>query len=275
MRNLFQFLFRHFQYILFLLLEIVSGYLIVQESSFHKSAYINSSNQIVGSVLNKSHQAFTFINLQKINDSLAEENSRLRADEPYSFLPTKDSSKIVSDSNKKAAYQYIFARVINNETNRINNYIVLDKGYKNGIRKNMGVICDHGVVGIVKDVSADFCVVISVLNSKSKVGVKVNGGNFVSMIWEGYDATTTSIYDLPKHIKLKVNDTVFTSGESWFYPPHLMVGRIKEFELKNGSNFYNVKVKLSTDFYSLDYVYVVKSLLRAQTDTLFSKIHDE
>ena len=275
MRNLFQFLFKNVQYILFLLLEFFSGYLIVQESSFHHSAFLNSSNQVVGNILDDYHHAVSYVNLQKVNDSLNAEIARLKSEQPNAFFYQKDSFKIVSDSNKKAAYKYIAARVINNQTNRINNYIILDKGSKNGIQKNMGVICDKGVVGIVKDVSENFCVVISLLNSKSKVGVKVNNGNYVSMFWEGYDATTASINDLPKHIKIKKNDTIYTSGESWFYPPHLMVGTVKDFELKNGKNFYDIKVKLSTDFYQLEYVNVVQSLLRAQTDSLISKLHDE
>ncbi len=275
MRNLFQFLFRHFQYILFFLLEIFSGVLIVKESSFHQSAYINSSNQFIGNILEKQHAIKSFIYLRKENDSLAAENARLRGEQPYSLIASRDSFRITTDSNKRPAFKYIAAQVMNNEVNKINNYIVLNKGLKNGVRKNMGVVCDKGVVGIVKDVSDDFCVVISLLNSKSKVGVRIKEGNYVSMLWEGYDATTTSIYDLPKHIKIKKNDTVFTSGESWFYPPNLMVGTVKDFELKNGKNFYDIKVKLSNDFYALNNVYIVQSLLRAQTDTLLSKIHDE
>jgi cell shape-determining protein MreC len=54
-----------------------------------------------------------------------------------------------------------------------------------------------------------------------------------------------------------------------------MVGTIADYELKNGNNFYQVKVKLSTDFQALEHVYVVNSLLRAQTDTLTSRLHDE
>jgi rod shape-determining protein MreC len=275
MRNLFQFFLKYFQFFLFLFLEIVSISWIVKESSFHQSAYINSSNQMVGNISTYYHNAIAYINLKKVNDSLAAENALLKANQDYSFLFAKDSSKIITDSNKRAAYKYIVAKVISNETNKINNYIIIDKGSKNGIKKNMGVICDHGVVGIVKDVSDDFALIISVLHSKSKVGVRVKESNFVSMMWDGYDATTTSIIDLPKHVKIRKNDTVYTSGESWFYPANIMVGTIADYELKNGNNFYQVKVKLSTDFQALEHVYVVNSLLRAQTDTLTSRLHDE
>jgi rod shape-determining protein MreC len=229
----------------------------------------------VGNVLNYYHNIKSYVNLKRVNDSLAADNAMLKANQTYSFMMLKDSSKMIVDSNKRAAYRYIAAKVISNETNNLNNYIIIDKGFKNGIRKNMGVICDHGVVGIVKDVSDDFALIISVLHSKLKVSVRVKESNFVSMMWEGYDATTTTIGDVPKHIKIKKNDTVYTSGESLIYPANLMVGTIDEFELKNGYNFYHIKVKLSTDFQSLEHVYVVNSLLRAQTDTLTSRIHDE
>jgi rod shape-determining protein MreC len=246
----------------------------VIESSFHRTAYINSSNKIVGSMLDKKNQLYHFINLKKENDSLASENARLLGMQPFSFISTLDTFKIKTDSTKRVAFKYIAAEVINNEVDKINNYIILNKGLKNGVQKNMGVICDKGVVGIVKEVSDDFCLVISELNSKLRVSVRVGNGNFVSMFWEGYDATSASINDLPKHIKIKKNDTVFTSGESWFFPPKLMVGTVKDFELKNGKNFYEIKVKLSTDFYNLNRVYIVQSLLRNQTDSLIAKIHD-
>jgi rod shape-determining protein MreC len=275
MRNLFQFFIKYFQFFLFLFLEIISISWIVKESSFHQSAYINSSNQIVGSALNYYYGFTSYIHLKKVNDSLVAENALLKSHEEYSYLLSKDSSKFVLDSNKKLAYQYIVAKVISNQTTNINNYLLIDKGSKSGIKPNMGVICDHGVVGIVKDVSENFSLIISVLHSKSKVGVRVKESNFVSMVWDGYDATISSITDLPKHVKIKKNDTVYTSGQSWFYPANLMVGKIDDYGLKNGSNFYQVKVKLSTNFQALSYVYVVNSVLRAESDSLTVKLHDE
>jgi rod shape-determining protein MreC len=275
MRNLFNFISNYFSVLLFLFLEVIAVSLIVQESSFHQSAFNNIALNITGKITTWNSDFHYYFNLKTVNDSLARENARLR-DNQLSFNEvTADSMRNWKDSLGKPAFRFISAKVISNTTKDLNNFILLNKGKKDGIQSGWGVITNNGVVGVVKDVSENYCSVISLLHNKSKVSVRVAKSNFVSMTWKGYNASYAQIEDIAKHVPLKKGDTIYTSSETWFYPPNLMVGRIADFELNEGSNFYSVNVLLSTDFNNLNFVYVVNPLQRNEIDSLRIKLKDE
>lgn len=271
MRNLFLFITKYFAVILFILLEIWSGWLIVNESDYHNSAFNNTALTLRGSVEEWYSDMRLYFRLRRVNDSLASENARLRALLPDAYMIQSDSAKIVLDSLQHPAFKFMMARVVGNTFTNQNNYLIINKGKDFGIKSGWGVVVNNGIVGVVKDVSDHYSTVLSVLHNKTKVSVRVNKSNFVSLTWKGMNASYAEIDDIAKHVPLKKGDTVFTSSETWFYPPGYMVGRVEKFELNEGSNFYNVKVKLSTDFANMNYVYVVNPLMRAEVDSLKAK----
>jgi rod shape-determining protein MreC len=156
-------------------------------------------------------------------------------------------------------YTYIEAKVINNSVNKRNNYITLDRGSLHGIREKMGVICGDGIVGTIKDVSEHFCTVISFLHKDSKVSAQLNSSNeYGSLVWEGRNPKFASLKDIPTHVKVKLGDSVSTTGFSQKFPKNVFIGRVIKCDLKSGDNFYNIEVALSTNFTTLRYVYVVE-----------------
>ena len=68
-----------------------------------------------------------------------------------------------------------------------------------GIAPEMGVITGHGIIGIVKEVSAHYSTVISFLNTQSKVSVRFKKNNyFGSMFWDSdYGPTEASVIVMP------------------------------------------------------------------------------
>lgn len=272
MNNLFRFFIKNVNIFLFAFLFIISIFQMINESSFHKSAYINSANAFVGNINATLTSATDYLALKRINDSLAAENAYLKGKQFNAYMHTIDSSWIVKDSVHKPIFKYTFAKVVSRTNDKINNYIIIDKGYLNGIKNGDGVVTDNGVVGTIKDVSANYSSIITVWHSKLKVGINLkNNSNFGSLEWQGYDATHAQITDVPAHVKITKGDTVYTSGSSWVYPPNLMVGKIDQFELNKGKDFYDIKVKLSADFYNLHYVYVINSFHKAEQDSLVDK----
>jgi len=271
MRNLFLFITKYFAVILFVLLEIWSGWLIVNESDYHNSSFNNTALSMRGSVEEWYSDMRLYFRLRRVNDSLASENARLRALLPDAYMIQNDSAKVILDSLQHPAFKFLMARVVSNTFTNQNNYLIINKGKDFGIQSGWGVVVNNGIVGVVKDVSDHYSTVLSLLHNKTKVSVRVNKSNFVSMTWKGMNASYAEIDDIAKHVPLKKGDTVFTSSETWFYPPGYMVGRVEKFELNEGSNFYNVKVKLSTDFSNMNYVYVVNPLMRAEVDSLKAK----
>jgi rod shape-determining protein MreC len=143
---------------------------------------------------------------------------------------------------------------------RLSNYITLDKGAKDGIKPDMGVVSVRGVVGIVFTVDEHFSVVIPLLNPKSKLSCKLNSGDYYgSLSWDGRDVHYANLEELPNHVEFQKGDTVVTSGFSAIFPPGLPVGTVVEMDNSRDHNFYSLKVKLATDFQRLKNVRVIQN----------------
>ena len=177
----------------------------------------------------------------------------------------------VNDSTGLQQYEYISARVINNSVTRVNNYITLDKGSMQGIRPEMAVMGSNGVVGIVKDVSEHFSTVISLLHSSTKISSKIKKNDyFGSTVWDGDSPQFARLLDIPSHAQVTVGDTIVTSSYSGIFTRDIFVGTVSELGT-TGESFKEIKLRLSTDFQKLSYVYVVRNLMKSERDTLEAK----
>lgn len=269
MRNLILFLTRSYYFILFLFLEFFSVFLVIQNNHFQRSHFLNSSNRVSGNIYESYSGITDYFGLKETNEKLANENALLRnqlsqADLQESYLPVT-----ITDSTTKKKYVYIPAKVVNNSTNRRRNYLTLSIGSKHGIKTDMAVLCTDGIVGIVRDVSESFSSVMSVLHESMRVPVTIKKyGEHSILTWNGEDQSHAIMERIPSHLELKKGDTIVTSAHSSIFPQGIMVGTIEEFEKIAGNTFYNVTVKLSTNFSRLSYVTVVNNRMKEEQTTL-------
>ena len=276
MRNLFLFLSRNYIFIFFILLEAVCFFLIAQNNSYQNAATLNSTNKVVSSVYSTISSVTDYLNLAENNRRLAEENAYLRTQLPSSYFDTTVVRNHKVDTLHHLEYSYIEAKIINNSTNRRNNYMTLNKGSDAGIAPEMGVITGHGIIGIVKNVSAHYSTVTSFLHTQSKVSVRFKNNNYNgSMVWDSDNSPTeATVIDIPRHVPFKVGDTLVTTTFSPYYPEGIMVGTVKSFDIDAGSNSFRIILKLSTSFNDVSYVYVVNNLLKNERKQLEEKQKD-
>lgn len=237
---------------------------------------MNAANTISGRV----YSAYTGINdylyLQRFSDSLVQENASLRAELLDSKYISRIDSGIVRDSSDKNIqhFKYITARVIKNSVNDASNLIYLDRGTQQGIQKQMGVINTNGIVGQVVAVTDNYSAVMSVLSKDFKVSAKFKKHEFFGNLhWDGINSTTATLEDIPKHVPVKVGDTLVTSGFSQLFPRNIMIGRVKNVNMEAEKNFLDISVNLSTNFGSLSYVYVVNNIRKEEILLLDSLAH--
>lgn len=276
MRNLFLFLVRNYFFLLFLLLEGVCFYLIAQNNTYHNAGILNSANYVVATIYDGVSKVTDYLSLAENNKRLAEENAQLRSMIPSSYFDTTVVRSTINDTLHNQQYSFIEARVINNTTNRRNNYLTLNRGEDAGIAPEMGVITGHGIIGIVKEVSKHYSTVISFLNTQSRVSVRFKKNNYNgSMIWDSDNGPAeATVIDIPRHVSFKKGDTLVTTAFSAYYPEGIMVGTVKEFYLDPGSNSYQIILKLSTGFNDVSYVYVVNNLQKEERKKLENNLKD-
>ncbi|WP_419802883.1 rod shape-determining protein MreC [Mucilaginibacter sp.] len=269
MRNLLIFITKYNAFFLFVIFEIIALTIFVKNNNFQKATFISSSNKIVGNIYLKVDQLTDYLKLGITNDSLAQENARLRNQLKSSFYVDSSVVKTVSDTVYKQQYTYISARVINNSFNRRNNYLTINRGSNAGIAKGMGVISSSGVVGIVINTGPDLSTVQSLLHENTRISAMLADSNNVgSLIWDNnLDPTKAMLINYMKQVKIKRGTPVVTSGYSLF-PTGTMLGRISNLDVKDSNNGTGIEVNLSVNFSNLQYVYVVKNKLALEQQSL-------
>jgi rod shape-determining protein MreC len=263
MRNLFVYIWKQYFFFLFLILEVIAFSLFFQNNAYQRAFFINSANSISGGIYSRYADISEYFSLKAINKNLAEENARYRTQLKSSFLISDKNVFTKNDTSYRQHYDYISAKVINNSVNRRNNFITLNKGFAQGVRKDMAVITPNGVMGIVKEVTSNFSSVISVLHKDSKISAKIKKNEQVgTIVWEGDDYRFCFLKDIPTHVKPHVGDTIITSGYSGIFPEGIFIGKVYDYYVNKGENFYTLKVKFEVDYNNITYVYVIKNLLK-------------
>jgi len=259
MRNFLNLLYKYYNILLFLFLEGVALFLIIQNNSFHRSKYIQFSTGISGSIHQKTSNLKEYFSLRSTNYTLAEENIELRNKLASFRKQIKEKKDSIIDTVYKQRYVYFSARVVNNSVNKLYNYLTLNKGSKDGVKLDMAVITHKGIVGFVNGVSDNFATVQPVINKDFKVAGKFKSNGFWgSVVWPGNNPGICYFNDVSHHVNVQKGDTIITVGSSSF-PEGIPIGTVSESEFKGG-NFYTIKLKLTNDFSALNYVILVEDL---------------
>ena len=278
MRNLWIFINRYNAFFLFVIFFTIGIILTVQNNAYQRSVTLNSTNEVVGHAYERLNVFKKYMNLGTVNDSLAFENARLHT--ALLALKNIDSAKntLVKDTATHVQYTYLAARVIKNSVTLRNNVITINKGALDGIESGMAVIsAGKGVVGIIRDVSPHLATIESLLNKDAKISVSIKSTKALgSLVWgdRNSDYRTAFIKDVPNHFKVKLKDTVITSGFGSF-PPGIQVGTISNRGISTGDNFLTIQINLFNDFSTLQYVYVIKDKLAEEEKALESKLPNE
>ncbi len=262
MRNLWSFIVRYYFFFLFLLLQATAIFLLARNNHYHRRHIFHSGSMITGFVYRHIDNFNTYLGLRHQNLLLSEENTRLRQNSAEAIWFTDTKRHVSSDSLIITRFEYINASVINNSVNRRNNYLTLNKGSRHGVEKDMGVIVNDGVVGIVHEVSAHFASVLSLLHKDMQLSVRIKKNDQIGTLsWEGGDYRYATMSYIPSHVELLPGDSIVTSGFSSIFPSDIYIGRIEDFEIRRGENFFTARVKLAVDFNRLRHVHVVSDLL--------------
>ncbi len=270
MRSLFRLLIKNYPFLLFITLEVISVVFIINYNSFQRASFLNSSNAVTATMYNAYTSIEQYFHLTKVNADLSAENAQLR--NLLDLYADVSLDSIQNATNRDTSFNFISARIINNSVNRQQNYITLNKGRKDGVSPDQGIISSNGIVGIVTNVSESYAMGLSVLNPRWSVSAKLKeSGYYGSLSWNGKDYRHLDLNEIPFHVDLAVGDTVVTSGYSSVFPEGILVGTIASFDRPEGENYYTIDVLLSVDLKSVAYVEVIDNTGMQELRTLKSE----
>ena len=259
MRQIFNFIIGNKTFLLFLLLFAISVSLTIQSHSYHKSKFINSANNLTGGVYGSFQNISQYFGLKKDNDILAEENRRLR--QIITNIETESDSVFIDTSRFVGRYKFTKAEVYKNSYSRPNNYLTINKGRRDSIKRDLGVITSNGVVGIIDNTSNKYATVISILNKTISINAELkNTDHQGSLKWDTESPEYVQLTDLLKFAPIKVGDTIITGGQSSIFPKGINIGTVESFTLDSSGDTYTVQVKLFNDMTSVGHVYIIENM---------------
>jgi rod shape-determining protein MreC len=274
-RNIFLFIRRYFNFLFFVVLQIVALSFLFRYNKFHEAAFMGIANETTGMVGARFNSVEYYFNLKRTNDSLVKENSDLRNTLRDNFDTPDTTQRVVADTipydtlGHVRKYMWRPAKVVSNTATLQNNYLTIERGLNQGIRKDMGVISSTGIVGTVVDVSANYAVVMSLLHRQSRVSAKMKKtGETGTIQWDGESPFFLTLINVPKSAPVAIGDSVITSQYSYLFPQGIMVGTVAAIVEDKTSNFYTMKVKPATNFYNVEFVTVAENLLKDEQKKL-------
>ncbi|WP_018611121.1 rod shape-determining protein MreC [Segetibacter koreensis] len=267
MKNIFIFIRRYFNFLFFLVLQIVSLILLIRYNQTHEAVYAGVANEITGRINLQYNKIQNYFHLKENNKLLLEENTRLKNMLRTDFESPDSSRLAVLDTlvrdtlGRQRKFIWLPAKVVNNTVSQQLNYLTLHRGANQGVKKDMAVIGPQGVVGTVIDVSENFSRVMSLLHRNSKVSSMLKKGNIQGTVeWDGKDPRFITLRNIPKSTPVAKGDTVVTSSYSANFPSDILVGFVDEISKDPGSNFLVIRLKTATNFYNLEYVNLVENV---------------
>ncbi len=264
MQQIINLIIRYKTSLLYVFLLLIALGFTVQSHSYHQSKFFNSASWLTGGIYSMSNNVSSYFDLNEENKTLLQENKRLRKQ-----LFNNASGGMVEIDTATINYTIQTARIIKNSYASPRNYITIDKGSKQGITQDMGVITAKGILGIVENTSANYAAVQSILNTSSIINAKIkNSEHFGSLIWDQQRYNVVQLQDVPRLVSLSVGDTIVTGGSSSIFPENIPIGVIQKFDLNNSKSFYNIDVKLFNDMTNLKNVYIINNIHREEIEKL-------
>lgn len=261
MRNLFRFIVKYHATFLFVILQIFCFSLIVINNHYQRTVFDSAAEVFVGRIQHSWMGVTSYFGLARQNQLLMHENTRLRNE----LQERRAYSRSFRLGENRPDFVYRDAMVINRSIWSNNNFITIDKGIKHGLQPNMWAISSQGLVGIVYNCSENYATIIPVINTEFKLSVKINKNNyFGSLSWSGKDYRFARMSEIPLHIEIAIGDTIVTSGFSAIFPAEVPVGIIDSYQKINSTGYYEINVKLFTDFATIRHLYIIENRNRTE-----------
>lgn len=258
MQQIFNFVIRNKTFLLFLLLFGTALSLTIQSNNYHRSQFINSANSLTGGVYGTANSISQYFDLKKQNSILVEENKTLRQELLNTTTPIP--AIVIDSSLFENKFEIISAEIYKNSFNKPNNYLTINRGKRDSIKQDFGVITSKGIVGIIDNTSNKFSTVLSILSKKSRINAKLKKSNQIgSLTWDSKSPHIVQLEDVSQFAKIAVGDTIVTGGQSSIFPKGINIGSIENYNTDEAGDTYIIDVRLFNDMTTLQYAYIIKN----------------
>lgn len=268
-------------FVFFIFLQLIALVLIFSRNSMQQSWLAGQTAAFNSWVSGYIDEGTSYLKLKQINDQLVAQN-KLLMEQVYGKNSGVPVFRKVHDTiGGGQIYTFVDGEIVFNSINRKDNYFTINRGKRDGVLPQMGVMAPNGIAGIVINSTDSYALVQSVLSlNKIKINASLKkSGYFGTLTWRGDDSRIMHLADVPKYVPLQIGDTVVTDGKSAIFPQGITIGKVSGYEVDSKTGFWDISVELTERMGNLSKIYVVKNLKKAEVkkiqDTLQATIKRE
>lgn len=262
---------------LFLLLEVLSGFLLFQYNHYQGSVWFTQANTAAAMVHEWEAKALSYLRMPAENAALVQRNiilqnklDVLRHELALTKADTSSTQKMQEETLRDMTL--IPAQIVDNSVRKRDNMLVINVGSNDGVAPEMGVVSGTGVVGIVSAVTQRHALVMSILNSHSSISCRLRGTEYFGYLkWKGGKPLRAYMDDVPRHAHIQKGDVIETSGFSSVFPAGIFLGKVAEIKNSSDGLAYELEILLSTDIANLRHVNVIDNHNKAEIDSLLTQ----
>jgi rod shape-determining protein MreC len=197
--------------------------------------------------------------LRQRNTELEAEVSRLESqiiDLQQQLSETRILSALVDFARVHPENRYLAASVIGRDPSPFLQYVIINRGSDDGLRRGMPVVTQQGLVGRISKVTAGAATVQLISDAGAKVNVRIEPSRAQALL-QGQITGEVSLDMIPQAAKVQVGDLVLTSGLGGNYPDNILIGQITGVRRRDYDIFQQASVQPVVDFSQLEIVLVI------------------
>ena len=197
--------------------------------------------------------------LRQQNTELEAEVSRLQS-EIISLKQQIDETRVLSAlvdfARVNPEYRYVAASVIGRDPSPFLQYVIINRGSDDGLRRGMPVVTSQGLVGRVAAVTAGAARIQLITDPGSSINVRIDPSKSAAVL-QGEITGDVSLDMIPQSATVQTGDLVMTSGLGGNYPPDILIGQITGVRSRDNDLFQRASVQPVVDFARLEIVLII------------------
>ena len=197
--------------------------------------------------------------LRQRNSEMEAEVSRLQTEIivlKQQISETRVLSALVDFARIQPENRYLAATVIGRDPSPFFEYVIINRGSDDGLRRGMPVVTQQGLVGRVAAVTADAARVQLITDPASTINVKLEPSRAQAVI-RGEVSGEISLAMIPQSAPVEIGDLILTSGLGGNYPTNILIGQVTSVRRRETDLFQSASVQPVMDFNQLEIVLII------------------
>ena len=197
--------------------------------------------------------------LRQRNSEMETEVSRLQTEIivlKQQISETRVLSALVDFARVQPENRYLAATVIGRDPSPFLEYVIINRGSDDGLRRGMPVVTQQGLIGRVAAVTADAARVQLITDPASTINVKLEPSGAQAVI-RGEVSGEISLAMIPQSAPVEIGDLILTSGLGGNYPANILIGQVTGVRRRETDLFQSASVQPVVDFNQLEIVLII------------------